>query len=193
MEIAMSSSAPPDGALGPARETYVDRMAKAVVDHAINPSDFPGKSDEELQKLNGAGWPVIVRVVSELSEQKQNNLPTCPYPEVSAVKGKSAHCCYAILSSSDLERFDASNDPVSIAERVSVLEHRTTGKTLPYVYAINQMLIQKGQDAARAMARAVCAACRLEQCQDLAAKRYIESGAAPQQAVDAYIKKVCGT
>jgi len=187
----MSSSITPDGLPGPCRETYVGRMAKAVVDHAINPSDFPGKSDEELRRLNGAGWPVIVRVASELSNQE--NLPVCPYPEVSAIKGGFAHCCYAVLSSSDLERFDASNDPVSLADRVSVSGNLITGESLPYVYAIHQLFIQKGQDAARAMARAVCASCRLEQCLDLATQRYKESGAAARQAADEYIKKVCDT
>ena len=184
-------SAPSDGVHEPGRETYVDRMAKVVVEHATNPSDFPGKSDEELRWLNGAGWPVIVRVASALSEQEQKKLPTCPYPEVSAVTGESAHCCYAILSSSDLERFDATNDRVSLADRVPVSEHRTTGENL-YVHAINRMFTQKGQDAARAMARAVCASCRLAQCLDLAAQRYKESGEAAQKAADAYIKKICG-
>jgi len=193
MEIVMSSPATPDGVSGTARETYVGRMAKAVVDHAINPSDFPGTADEELRKLNGAGWPVIVRMASELSEQEQKNLPVCPYPEVSAIKGGFAHCCYAVLSSSDLERFDASDDPVSLADRVPVSDHRTTAETLPYVHVINRMFIRKGQDTARAMARAVCASCRLEQCQDLAAMRHKESGDAARQAADEYIKKICGT
>ncbi len=172
-------------------ETYVERMAKAVVDHAINPSDFPGKTDAELRGLNGAGWPVIVRVASGLSEQR--NGPACPYPEVSVIKGTCAQCCYAILSSSDLERCDASNAPVSVADRVSSSGNLISGKNLPSVHAIHQLFIQKGQDAAQAMARAVCASCRLAQCLDLAAQRYEESGAAAQKAADAYIKKVCGT
>lgn len=175
------------------REPYLDRMAKIVVDHAINPSDFPGKSDEELRWLNGAGWPVIVRVASELSGQEQKKLPTCPYPDVSAVRGGAAHCCYAILSSSDLERCDATNDPVSVADRVSTSENLQPVENLPYVHAIHRSLIQKGQDAARAMALAVCASCRLEQCRDLAAQRYTESGYAAQKAADAYITNICGT
>lgn len=178
------------------REPYVDRMAKIVVGHAINPSDFPGKSDEELRWLNGAGWPVIVRVASELSGQEQKKLPTCPYPEVSAVRGESAHCCYAILSSSDLERFDATNDPVSVADRVSSSTDLLSGENLPYVHAIHRLFIQKGQDAARAKARAVCASCRLAQCLDLAAQRYKESkepGDAAKKAADTYITNIFRT
>jgi len=168
-------------------------MAKIVVGHAINPSDFPGKSDEELRWLNGAGWPVIVRVASELSGQEQKKLPTCPYPDVSAVRGGSARCCYAILSSSDLERFDATNDPVPVADRVRSAGNHTAWQNLPYTEEIRELFIRQDGEAEKITGRAVCASCRLALCLDLAAQRYTESGDAAQKAADAYITNICGT